>query len=117
MMPMEDLEKAKNEVGVSSEENKENPKTADFGYYFMVQQLNDMRKEIKDDLKEKSGEINIRIDKLNTKIDQVHDSLDQKIKAVKDSVDQKVDSLDQKLGTWKMWAIGTLIAVLPTVKL
>jgi len=35
--------------------------------------------------------------------------------AVRDSVDQKIDSLDQKLGTWKMWAIGTLIAVLSTI--
>jgi tetrahydromethanopterin S-methyltransferase subunit G len=126
---MEDLERAKKEVAVSSEENKEELKVSEFGYYFIL-------KEIKDDIRERFGtlntkmdklasELNTRIDKLDEKIDTVEktlntriDKLDEKIDIVKDSLDQKIDavreSLDQKIGNWKMWAIGTIIAVIST---
>ncbi len=111
MMPMEDLERAKKEVAVSSEENKEELKVSEFGYYFIL-------KEIKDDIRERFGTLNTKMDKLASELNTRIDKLDEKIDIVKDSLDQKIDavreSLDQKIGNWKMWAIGTIIAVIST---
>lgn len=107
----EDIVEARKEVAAGTEGT-----ISDFGYYYLAQKIDSLSDKFENKLDIKIDgvrqEINSLRQEIETKIDGLKHELKAEVESVQSSLKTEITGLRQEMNSFRLWSIGTFVAVL-----